>query len=89
MAVVLVLIRVTTPCPLIAIEDSVIIDKEYTNRCLGSWVDHWECGRRVKKHKESTRVNVKRKSTQDKVRRERLFEIDEVFDSENSRASSF
>jgi hypothetical protein len=51
-------------------------------------VDRWECGRRVKKD-ESFRVNVKRKSTQDKVRRERLFEVDESLDSENSRASAF
>ena len=38
---------------------------------------------------ESSRVNVKRKSTEDKVRREKVFEVDEALDSENSRASSF
>ena len=73
----------------IAIEDLVIIDKEFITRCFNSWVDHLECGRRVKKHKESTRVNVKRKSIEDKVRREKVFEVDEALDSENSRASSF
>jgi hypothetical protein len=62
--------------------------KEYTTLGLGSWVDHWECGRHVKKYEDS-RVNVKRKSTQDKVRRERLFGVDEALDRENSRASSF
>ncbi|GJV16353.1 RNA-directed DNA polymerase, eukaryota [Tanacetum coccineum] len=33
--------------------------------------------------------DVKRKSTQDKVRREKIFEVNEALDSENSRASSF
>ncbi|GJT84601.1 hypothetical protein Tco_1066318 [Tanacetum coccineum] len=35
------------------------------------------------------RVDVKRKSTEDKVHREKVFEVDEALDSENSMASSF
>ncbi|GJX05269.1 RNA-directed DNA polymerase [Tanacetum coccineum] len=35
------------------------------------------------------RVDVKRKSIKDKVRREKVFEVDEALDIENSRASSF
>ncbi|GJR24678.1 transposon ty3-I gag-pol polyprotein [Tanacetum coccineum] len=34
-------------------------------------------------------VDVKRKSIEDKVRREKVFEVDEAFNIENSRASSF
>ncbi|GKA65261.1 transposon ty3-I gag-pol polyprotein [Tanacetum coccineum] len=34
-------------------------------------------------------VDVKRKSIKDKVRREKVFEVDEALDTENSRASSF
>ncbi|GJY23637.1 hypothetical protein Tco_0397295 [Tanacetum coccineum] len=47
-----------------------------------------ECGKRVKKYGGS-RVNVKRKSTQDQVPRKKMFEVDEAIDGENSRASSF
>ncbi|GJW70217.1 hypothetical protein Tco_0127134, partial [Tanacetum coccineum] len=47
-----------------------------------------ECGRRVKKDDDS-RVNENRKSTQDKVRRKKMFEVDEAIDGENSMASSF
>ncbi|GJT70329.1 early nodulin-like protein 1 [Tanacetum coccineum] len=43
-----------------------------------------ECGRHVKKREEvkeeSSRVNVKRQSTKDKLRREKMFEVDEVID---------
>ncbi|GJY75873.1 RNA-directed DNA polymerase [Tanacetum coccineum] len=35
------------------------------------------------------RVDVKRESIKDKVRREKVFEVDEALDIENSRASSF
>ncbi|GKE18351.1 RNA-directed DNA polymerase [Tanacetum coccineum] len=35
------------------------------------------------------RVDVKRKSIKDKVRREKVFKVDEALDIENSRASSF
>ncbi|GJY18500.1 hypothetical protein Tco_0389991 [Tanacetum coccineum] len=47
-----------------------------------------EYGRRVKKY-ERFQVDVKRKLIEDKVRREKVFEVDEAFDIENSRASSF
>ncbi|GJX83256.1 RNA-directed DNA polymerase [Tanacetum coccineum] len=47
-----------------------------------------EYGRLVKKY-EGFRVDVKRESIKDKVRREKVFEVDEGFDIENSRASSF
>ncbi|GJU05235.1 transposon ty3-I gag-pol polyprotein [Tanacetum coccineum] len=46
-----------------------------------------EYGRRVKKYK-GFRVDVKRKSLKDKVRRE-VFDVIEALDIENSRASSF
>nr|GEU39794.1 transposon Ty3-I Gag-Pol polyprotein [Tanacetum cinerariifolium] len=52
-----------------------------------SWVDHWEYGRLVKKYR-GFRVDVKRKSTRDKVHHEKVFDVDESFDIENSRASS-
>ncbi|GKB12028.1 hypothetical protein Tco_0845951 [Tanacetum coccineum] len=35
------------------------------------------------------RVDVKHKSIEDKVRREKVFDVDEAFDIENSRANSF
>ncbi|GKE24679.1 hypothetical protein Tco_1436191 [Tanacetum coccineum] len=35
------------------------------------------------------RVDVKRKSIEDKIRREKVFDVDEALDIENSRASSF
>ncbi|GJZ38037.1 transposon ty3-I gag-pol polyprotein [Tanacetum coccineum] len=54
---------------------------------FGSWIDPWEYGRRVKKYK-GFRVDVKRKSIKDKVRRE-VFEVDEALAIKNSRASSF
>ncbi|GJZ63434.1 hypothetical protein Tco_0619855 [Tanacetum coccineum] len=38
---------------------------------------------------EGFRVDAKRKSIKDKVRREKVFEVDEAFNIENSRASSF
>ncbi|GKD61116.1 hypothetical protein Tco_1298625, partial [Tanacetum coccineum] len=53
-----------------------------------SWIDSWEYGRRVKKY-QGFRVDVKRKSIKDKVCREKVFEVDEVLDIENSRACSF
>ncbi|GJS74947.1 putative nucleotidyltransferase, ribonuclease H [Tanacetum coccineum] len=65
-----------------------VVHKEHTTRCFGSWVDHWEYGRHVKKD-EGFRVDVKRKSIKDKVRREKVFEVDKAHDIENSRASSF
>ncbi|GJT87878.1 RNA-directed DNA polymerase [Tanacetum coccineum] len=43
---------------------------------------------RFKKY-EGFRVDVKRKSIEDKVHREKVFEVDEALDIENSRASSF
>ncbi|GJU52249.1 hypothetical protein Tco_1225963 [Tanacetum coccineum] len=43
----------------------------------------------VLKKYEGFRVDVKRKSIEDKVRREKVFDVDEVLDIENSRASSF
>ncbi|GJS40586.1 hypothetical protein Tco_0565629 [Tanacetum coccineum] len=66
----------------------VPIVKGSTTRCLGSWVDTLECGRHVKKD-EGSRVNVKRKSTKDKVHRDKMFEVDEALDSDNSKTSSF
>ncbi|GJS54909.1 putative nucleotidyltransferase, ribonuclease H [Tanacetum coccineum] len=50
--------------------------------------NNWEYGGRVKKH-EGFRVDVKRKSIEDKVRREKVFEVHEALNIENSRASSF
>ncbi|GJZ71593.1 hypothetical protein Tco_0635444 [Tanacetum coccineum] len=64
------------------------VDREHTTRCFGSWIDCWEYGRRVKNY-EGFRVDVERKSIEDKVRREKEFEVDEPLDIENSRASSF
>nr|GEY86732.1 hypothetical protein [Tanacetum cinerariifolium] len=46
-----------------------------------------EYGRGVKRYK-GFRVDVKRKSIEDKVRHE-VFDVDEAYDIENSRASSF
>ncbi|GKB17264.1 hypothetical protein Tco_0851187, partial [Tanacetum coccineum] len=63
-------------------------DKEHTIRCFGSWIDRWEYGRCIKKY-EGFRVDVKRKSIEDKVRREKVFEVEEALNIENSRASSF
>ncbi|GKA22794.1 putative nucleotidyltransferase, ribonuclease H [Tanacetum coccineum] len=71
----------------ITIENLWVVDKEHITRCFGSWIDRWGCGRRVKKY-EGFRVDVKRKSNEDKVRRE-VFEVDEALAIENSRASSF
>nr|GEX40058.1 hypothetical protein [Tanacetum cinerariifolium] len=36
-----------------------------------------------------SRVNVKHKSTEDKVRHEKMFKVNEALDGENSWASSF
>ncbi|GJX93313.1 hypothetical protein Tco_0347899 [Tanacetum coccineum] len=72
----------------ITIENLKVTDKEHTTRCFGSWVDRWEFDRRVKNYK-GFRVDVKRKSIEDKVRREKVFDVDEALDIENSRASSF
>ncbi|GKB02473.1 hypothetical protein Tco_0830562 [Tanacetum coccineum] len=72
----------------ISIENLRVVDKDHTTRCFGSWVDRWEYGRRVKKY-ESFRVDVKRNFIKDKVHREKVFEVDEALDVENSRASSF
>ncbi|GJV44217.1 hypothetical protein Tco_1428753, partial [Tanacetum coccineum] len=41
------------------------------------------------KNYEGFQVDVERKSIEDKVRREKVFEVDEALDIENSRASSF
>ncbi|GJX62721.1 hypothetical protein Tco_0295621 [Tanacetum coccineum] len=71
----------------ITIKNFRVTNKEHTTRCFGSWIDRWEYGRRVKKY-EGFRVDVKRKSIEDKVRRE-VFEVDEALAIENSRASSF
>ncbi|GJY62781.1 transposon ty3-I gag-pol polyprotein [Tanacetum coccineum] len=71
----------------ITIENLVAVDREHTTRCFRSWTDRWEYGRRVKKY-EGFRVDVKRKSIEDKVRRE-VFDVVEALDIENSRASSF
>ncbi|GKA57300.1 RNA-directed DNA polymerase [Tanacetum coccineum] len=72
----------------ITIENLVVADKEHTTRCFGSWIDRWEYGRCIKKY-EGFRVDVKRKSIEDKVRREKVFEVDEALNIENSRESSF
>nr|GEU63691.1 hypothetical protein [Tanacetum cinerariifolium] len=72
----------------ITIENLGVVDEEHITRCFGSWIDRWEYGRRVKKY-EGFRVDVKCKSIEDKVRREKVFEVDEALDTENSRASSF
>ncbi|GKD35806.1 hypothetical protein Tco_1251315 [Tanacetum coccineum] len=53
----------------ITIENLVVVDREHTTRCFRSWTERWEYGRRVKKY-EGFRVDVKRKSIEDKVRRE-------------------
>ncbi|GJU59589.1 hypothetical protein Tco_1237355 [Tanacetum coccineum] len=47
-----------------------------------------EYGRGVKNY-EGFQVDVERKSIEDKVRREKEFEVDEALDIENSRVSSF
>ncbi|GJS70080.1 ribosomal RNA-processing protein 8 [Tanacetum coccineum] len=57
----------------ITTENLVVADKEHTTRCFGSWIDRWEYGRCIKKYK-GFRVDVKRKSIEDKVRREKVFE---------------
>ncbi|GJX41755.1 putative nucleotidyltransferase, ribonuclease H [Tanacetum coccineum] len=72
----------------IAIENLGVTDKEHTTRCFRSWIDSWEYGRRVKKY-EGFRVDVKRKSIKDKVRCEKVFEVEEALNIENSRANSF
>ncbi|GKB57531.1 hypothetical protein Tco_0913717, partial [Tanacetum coccineum] len=38
---------------------------------------------------KSSQVDVKRKVTEDKVRREKVFQVVEALDGENSRAISF
>ncbi|GJZ71856.1 RNA-directed DNA polymerase, eukaryota [Tanacetum coccineum] len=72
----------------ITIENLVVADKEHTTRCFGSWIDRWQYGRCIKKY-EGFRVDVKRKSIKDKVRREKVFEVDEALNIENSRTSFF
>ncbi|GJX63376.1 RNA-directed DNA polymerase [Tanacetum coccineum] len=72
----------------ITIENLRVVDKEHTTRCFSSWVNRWEYGRRVKKY-EGFRVDVKRKSIKDKVCHEKVFEVIEALDIENSRTSSF
>ncbi|GKD92401.1 hypothetical protein Tco_1372238 [Tanacetum coccineum] len=70
----------------------IVDDIDECHILLGrSWqceVYHWEYCRRVKKY-EGFRVDVKRKSIEDKVHREKVFDVDEALDIENSRASSF
>ncbi|GKE01494.1 hypothetical protein Tco_1389477, partial [Tanacetum coccineum] len=65
-------------------EDFVIVDKEYINRHLRSWVDQWECEKPAKEHEvikeKSFRVIVKRKATKDKLRHEKIFMVDEALD---------
>ncbi|GJT19150.1 hypothetical protein Tco_0877856 [Tanacetum coccineum] len=79
------------PKPEVKVEDKIVkaegVDKEHITRCFGSWIDHWKYSRRVKKY-EGFRVDVKRKSTKDKVRRE-VLEVYETLAIENLRASSF
>ncbi|GKE59388.1 hypothetical protein Tco_1498573, partial [Tanacetum coccineum] len=72
----------------ITIKNLRVVDREHTTQCFGSWIDRWEYGRRIKKY-EGFRVDVKRKSIEDKVHREKVFEVDEALNNENSRASSF
>ncbi|GJU17311.1 transposon ty3-I gag-pol polyprotein [Tanacetum coccineum] len=71
----------------ITIKNLGVVDKEHITRCFWSLIDRWEYGRRVNKY-EGFRVDVKRKSNEDKVRHE-VFEIDEALAIENLRASSF
>ncbi|GKD35883.1 hypothetical protein Tco_1251392 [Tanacetum coccineum] len=61
----------------ITIKNLVVADKEHTTRCFGSWIDRWEYGRCIKKY-EGFRVDVKHKSIEDKVLREKVFEVDEA-----------
>ncbi|GKE59389.1 hypothetical protein Tco_1498574 [Tanacetum coccineum] len=61
----------------ITIKNLRVIDREDTTRCFGSRIDRWEYGRRIKKYK-GFRVDVKRKSIEDKVHREKVFEVDEA-----------
>nr|GFB59576.1 transposon Ty3-I Gag-Pol polyprotein [Tanacetum cinerariifolium] len=79
------------PKPEVKVEEKIVkaevFDKEDTTQCFVSWVDRWEYGRHVKKY-EGFRVDVKRKFIEDKVRREKVFEVDKALDIENSRASS-
>nr|GEW09716.1 RNA-directed DNA polymerase [Tanacetum cinerariifolium] len=72
----------------VTIENLRVVDREHTTRCFRSWIDRWEYGRRIKKY-EGFRVDVKRKSIKDKVLREKVFEVNEALNIENSRASSF
>ncbi|GJY25285.1 transposon ty3-I gag-pol polyprotein [Tanacetum coccineum] len=58
----------------ITIKNLRVIAREHTTCCFGSWIDRWEYGRRIKKYK-GFRVDVKRKSIEDKVHREKVFEI--------------
>ncbi|GJW58363.1 transposon ty3-I gag-pol polyprotein [Tanacetum coccineum] len=51
----------------ITTENLVAVDREHTTRCIRSWTDRWEYGRRVKKY-DGFRVDVKLKSIEDKVR---------------------
>nr|GEV82485.1 transposon Ty3-I Gag-Pol polyprotein [Tanacetum cinerariifolium] len=62
-------------------------DVKVKEKILKTEIDRWEYGRRVKKY-EGFRVDVKRKSIENKVRRE-VFEVDEALAIENSRVSSF
>ncbi|GKE43715.1 hypothetical protein Tco_1470999, partial [Tanacetum coccineum] len=41
------------------------------------------------KKDEGSRVDVKRKATEDKLLHEKMFEVDEVLDCDNSKASYF
>ncbi|GKD20580.1 hypothetical protein Tco_1222283 [Tanacetum coccineum] len=65
----------------ITIENLVVADKEHTTRCFGSWIDRWEYRRCIKKY-EGFRVDVNRKSIEDKVRCEKVFEVDEALNIE-------
>ncbi|GJS35308.1 hypothetical protein Tco_0533690 [Tanacetum coccineum] len=58
-----------------------------TDTSTGDDIEAW-CGRCGKKY-EGSRVDMKRKFTQDNVRREKTFEVNEAIGSENSMTGSF
>lgn len=66
-------------------------DEEAINRDLAFYVDHVECGRRVKKSEgikeKGFRLYVKRKAIEYKLSREKMFKVDEVLDGENTRST--
>ncbi|GJX10337.1 hypothetical protein Tco_0200196 [Tanacetum coccineum] len=50
-------------------------------------VDRWNYAKLVKRY-DGSQVDMMCKCTEDKVRREKVFEVDETLDSENSRVFS-